>query len=698
MDTPKRAVFSTANDAYVPKAVVSLLTFMRFNPEFDSFILCGRLSESNRALCSYCGVTPIELDLSAAFPQEWRYPRECFHHFKAPSLFLSKGYDYSVYVDGDTCCNGKFDLAVDDFHIAGASYDTIAAFFRSLGEYDQLRAHFAAPEDGFAWPRIQSGVLVYNNALLTDADYFGKAQSLYDLSIKRGVPRKGDDSLLALTLAIHPELRAKVLPQSYNLIDFKIPDPPKRSADSIVARCVVYHFVKEKPWSPDLTSRSYSHRFFVDKWREVMINHFTQRDIERCFPAQYKPSITRPEDINFYWYTSDEPNFGDSITPYLVAKVCGRKIDRPVNPLKTSDPVIISTGSIMRMCGANTIVWGSGIRTLDQDIKPGGLIRSTRGPLTRKRILDGGGECPPIYGDPALLLPRLFDPRPVMKRYSLGITPHISQYEQVRKLYADKDGVSVIDLRTTDVEMVVTRIAECEAIASSSLHGIITANAYRVPVRWVRFDKNIFGDDTKFYDHFAAIGRPSEMFIDAVPYRKIPVEAILEQIHPYEVVIDLDKLWDAGVFHRGEISKYMQYLVSDAAGLANNDWSRRDPVCEEILSLIPKDDAFILVDEDQIRASLEVGVRSLPFVEHDGEYWGPPSDDQSAIQEFNRLWRQGARFLVVTAPAFWWLDYYAGWNRHLRGSFPCLFENERLVVFDLRSQPRTILSNRKKFP
>jgi hypothetical protein len=35
-------------------------------------------------------------------------------------------------------------------------------------------------------------------------------------------------------------------------------------------------------------------------------------------------------------------------------------------------------------------------------------------------------------------------------------------------------------------------------------------------------------------------------------------------------------------------------------------------------------------------------------------------------------------------PAFWWLDHYAGLERHMRSNFPRLFENERLVVFDLR--------------
>src|SRR5687768_17183739 len=104
----RHCVFSTGNDAYVSRAVVSLLSFAKFNPDFDMFLLCSELSDESKQLCAYCGVTPVELDLSGAFYRQWRYPKECYYHFKGPELFLSMGYDYSLYLDGDTYCNGRF--------------------------------------------------------------------------------------------------------------------------------------------------------------------------------------------------------------------------------------------------------------------------------------------------------------------------------------------------------------------------------------------------------------------------------------------------------------------------------------------------------------------------------------------------------------------------------------------------------------
>ncbi len=116
-------------------------------------------------------------------------------------------------------------------------------------------------------------------------------------------------------------------------------------------------------------------------------------------------------------------------------------------------------------------------------------------------------------------------------------------------------------------------------------------------------------------------------------------------------------------------------------------WARQVHLAyEEMAAFVPSGHLIILVDEDQIRSAAPAGHRALPFLEKDGQYWGPPLDDDAAIREFERLRRSGANFIAFVWPAFWWLDYYAGLHRHLRAHFPCVLENDRLVVFDLRAR------------
>ena len=224
----------------------------------------------------------------------------------------------------------------------------------------------------------------------------------------------------------------------------------------------------------------------------------------------------------------------------------------------------MAVGSIMRLCNSNTIIWGSGIRDIDQNIKKG-IIRSVRGPLTRNRLIQIKCECPPIYGDPGLFLSKIYYHKNIKKKYKLGLTPHSSQYNNVYNMYKNENNVLVIDLRTKNIEKVINNILSCERIASSSVHGIVVSNAYNIPVKWIKFDK-LYGDDTKFYDHFKSIGVNVEknIYIDAVTYKKISVDKIIKSIVPYKIKIDMDRLLDASFFNfeKKEIRKSVRYQIS----------------------------------------------------------------------------------------------------------------------------------------
>lgn len=108
---------------------------------------------------------------------------------------------------------------------------------------------------------------------------------------------------------------------------------------------------------------------------------------------------------------------------------------------------------------------------------------------------------------------------------------------------------------------------------------------------------------------------------------------------------------------------------------------------EDLVRMIGQAESFILVDEEQIRGELS-HLRSIPFLEKDGQYWGPPADDETAIGELERLRKGGARFIAFVWPAFWWLKHYAGFARHLRVQYRCVAENKRVLIFQLTTTDR----------
>lgn len=114
------------------------------------------------------------------------------------------------------------------------------------------------------------------------------------------------------------------------------------------------------------------------------------------------------------------------------------------------------------------------------------------------------------------------------------------------------------------------------------------------------------------------------------------------------------------------------------------DGRRREGILT-ITAAVPKDASFILVDAMQWATEDRVdGRHRIPFLEREGQYWGPPPDDETAIRELCRLRDAGAAFVAIAEPAFPWLDHYRGLTDWLRRSFPCVVESELAIVFDLR--------------
>jgi hypothetical protein len=118
---------------------------------------------------------------------------------------------------------------------------------------------------------------------------------------------------------------------------------------------------------------------------------------------------------------------------------------------------------------------------------------------------------------------------------------------------------------------------------------------------------------------------------------------------------------------------------------------------DEIGMLLPCNETFILIDNDALGEEFFTGYEFRPFLERDGLYWGAPADDRQAIQELDRMRAEGTSFLAIAFPAFWWSDSYPEFFRYLHSTFHCMCRNERLMVFDLRHQPRCVLGAQRQF-
>jgi glycosyltransferase involved in cell wall biosynthesis len=153
--------------------------------------------------------------------------------------------------------------------------------------------------------------------------------------------------------------------------------------------------------------------------------------------------------------------------------------------------------------------------------------------------------------------------------------------------------------------------------------------------------------------------------------------------------------WRERISCYGEICRWLrchkQRLLRDlivagehVPGLGLSWLKRLDQTSNDIESVIPVGDVFILVDDETLETEIFGERRTIPFPEKDGLYWGPPPDDDTAILELERLRQSGANFIVFIWSTFWWLDHYTTLHQYLRSRFRCVLKNKRLIVFDLR--------------
>jgi hypothetical protein len=199
----------------------------------------------------------------------------------------------------------------------------------------------------------------------------------------------------------------------------------------------------------------------------------------------------------------------------------------------------------MSYARARCSVWGCGIMSRDDHVSPAAELLAVRGPLTRARALECGAQCPAVYGDPALLLPRLYQPRRERRR-CVGVMPHFSDLPRLAGAWRASEELRLIDPQAP-VETVIDQLASCEFVISSSLHGIIASHAYVVPAVWVKFRDLPSGDGSKFHDYFYSVGQePPEP--EQLEYDRIDPDALAPRATLAAPGLDLEPLWRACPF------------------------------------------------------------------------------------------------------------------------------------------------------
>ena len=204
-------------------------------------------------------------------------------------------------------------------------------------------------------------------------------------------------------------------------------------------------------------------------------------------------------------------NFGDEMTPAVLGV-----LGIPAKWAAPDQAELIAVGSIIeyvaKRSDAKPMVWGSGLReptsehTRDAVREQMGTFLAVRGPRSLNWL---GLPSDLPFGDPGVFAPELLKRAPKRRTGTL-IIPHF-------RTWSTREGLALLEsFRSAGfrvmppavaVEEAITTIASSDFVVSSSLHGVIVANALGVPAQAVLPPRSKRAEPThKYEDYFASVG------------------------------------------------------------------------------------------------------------------------------------------------------------------------------------------------
>lgn len=256
----------------------------------------------------------------------------------------------------------------------------------------------------------------------------------------------------------------------------------------------------------------------------------------------FLPSLSHSEGLPLWYFRHPHfENFGDVLSLKIVERIVGMPVEAYRRKPKNNVPKLLAVGSILHIAANDDVIWGSGLNGKDLARKNYEFervdVRAVRGPITRQFLMrEKGVNVPKIYGDPALLMPYLF---PEFERQSSPSIPVliVTHYSDTEMFPKEKYPNVVYGWEPWDE--IILKILDSEFVVSTSLHGVVVAEAFGIPARLLRLNKK--EPLLKYSDYYLGTKRPNYRFARSL-------EEAMAMGGEQPMRCDLKKLYDAFPF------------------------------------------------------------------------------------------------------------------------------------------------------
>lgn len=121
-------------------------------------------------------------------------------------------------------------------------------------------------------------------------------------------------------------------------------------------------------------------------------------------------------------------------------------------------------------------------------------------------------------------------------------------------------------------------------------------------------------------------------------------------------------------------------------------------IARVIRELVPKNARLAAVDKSDPTILHLCGRKGWHFPDWSVLPDGYPPDSGVAIKHLEQLRSRGADYMVFPSAAFWWLEFYQEFSRHLEEQYRCLWRDENCILYELRRPESVKINSRSVSP
>ena len=220
-----------------------------------------------------------------------------------------------------------------------------------------------------------------------------------------------------------------------------------------------------------------------------------------------------PKSIGLVWWAKPFPgNFGDWLSPLIVSQYTDKKIFFQ-SPVKiASRKHMIGLGSIGRFIKPNSVVVGTGISTDELTLAKGATYVSVRGPVTARVVRESGGPAVDSFGDPGVLISRIFPVERKATNGKIALVRHFSHKAIPLILDNAMEELDIYVSHPDDIRTLVTSLNQYDRVVTSAMHIFISCQSYGIPcalITFEGFEDSVHGNGIKYGDYAQGVGLDS---------------------------------------------------------------------------------------------------------------------------------------------------------------------------------------------